>query len=410
MLNIVFVGGDFRNKGSEAMIISTATTLKRLLPKSKFTVASYCAEDVSKDLDGKFKVIWNYGTSRSRPFPVLFLIALLYRIIPLNAFRQLLIRKSSVLKELCNADLVVDISGFGLTDDFGLKRILLYCGEIVLCKLLRISFVVYPQSMGPFNSILSRILVRLFLPMADLIIARGELTKEHLAKIGIDEKGIYVCADSAFLFKAAPSERALEILNAHGIAGKTLVGIVPNIRIYERCKGIGLANAYVTLLSKITNFIIDEIDAKVVLIPFEFKPDGYDDRLIINDIFQNIKRQKSVFAIDKEYSAAELKTIIGQLDLLLASRFHSVVASISMRVPVVVIGWAHKYVELMKNFGLDEYVIDYRKASLDEVKYLLKKMWLNREEIVKKLEIEVKKTEKSALEAGKLVKDLLNCE
>lgn len=423
MSNIVFVGGQFRNKGSEAMIISTAATLKRFLPSTKFTIMSHYHEDANKDLGGEFKVIWDHTRNvRSRSLLrnvqsllrnvrsrlLLLFMSLLYSIVPLNAFRQFLTRKSTVLREFCNADAVVDMSGFALTDDMGLKRMLYYCSGIILCKLLGTPFIVYPQSMGPFNSISSRILVRLFLPMADLIMVRGESTKKNLEKIGINTKRIHACADSAFLFEAVPSEKAAEILNAHGTVDKTLVGIAPNIRIYERCDGIGSANTYEVLLTKIIDYIIDEFDAKVVLIPFEYKIDGYDDRLIINEILMNIKKQNSVFAIDKEYSAAELKAIIGQLDLLLASRFHSVVASASMRVPVVVIGWAHKYVELMKELGLEEYVIDYRKAFVDEIKCVLKKMWHNKEEIVKKLEIEVIKTEKSALEAGELVKNLLS--
>lgn len=405
MSKVVLVGGEFRNKGCEAMIISTIATLKNLLPSANFSVLSRYPEDANKDSDSEFKVVWDARNVRSRSF--LLLMAFLYRMIPLNPLRQLLTRKNSVLREFCCSDIVVDVSGFALTDDIGLKRILVFCSGIILCKLLGTPFVGYPQSMGPFNSLWSRMVVRLFLPMADMIMIRGKQTKKHLDKIGIDTKGMHVCADSAFLLEAAPPERAVEILDRHGMVEKTLVGIIPSIRIYDRCDGAGAENTYVILLTNIVDYIVNEFDAQVALIPFEFMSDGHDDRLLVNEILRNMKRHDSVLAIDKEYSAAELKAVIGQLDLLLASRFHSVVASASMGVPVVVIGWSDKYVELMNSFGLEEYVIDYRKTTLEEIKRLLKKMCLNEEEIVKKLKIEVKNIEKSALEAGELVKNSL---
>lgn len=387
--------------------MSTAATLKRLMPSANFTVISNYFEDTTKDLDGKFKVLLdNARNVRSRFF--LLLNAFSHRIIPPEALLQLLARKNPLLREFCRADVVIDISGFALTDDIGLKRILVFCSDILLCKLLGTPFVVYPQSMGPFNSPWSRMAVRLFLPMADLIMVRGKQTKEHLEGIGIDTKEMHVCADSAFLFEAAPSERAVEILGSRGMAEKRLVGVVPSVRVYDRCDGTGTANTYVILLANMIDFIVNEFDARVVLIPFEFMSDGHDDRLLVSAVLKNVKRKESVLVLDKEYSAAELKAIVGQSDLLLASRFHSIVFSLSLGVPVVAIGWAHKYVELMSHFGLEEYVLDYTHASTDLIERITKKIWLNREEIVKKLKTEVKSVEISALEAGELVRNLLS--
>ncbi len=295
-----------------------------------------------------------------------------------------------------------------MTDDIGIRRILVYCSGIFLCKLLGIPFVVYPQSMGPFNSILSRTLVRISLPMSDLIMVRGEPTKKSLEKIGINTEEIHLCADSAFLFEPVSSERAIEILEDHGIKRKRLIGVVPNIRIYDRCNGIGSENNYVILLTRVIDYIVDEFDAKIVLLPFEFKKTGLDDRLIINEIVQKIEKKNRVFTINEEYDAAELKAIIGQFDLLLASRFHSIVASISMRVPVAVIGWANKYAELMEHFGLGEYIVDYREATLNKLKLLLKKTWSDKEEVERKLESNLPKIEKSAMKAGELVAELLS--
>jgi len=41
------------------------------------------------------------------------------------------------------------------------------------------------------------------------------------------------------------------------------------------------------------------------------------------------------------------------------SRFHAMVGALSIGVPVAVVGWSHKYLEVMKQFGLEEFVFDY---------------------------------------------------
>lgn len=67
----------------------------------------------------------------------------------------------------------------------------------------------------------------------------------------------------------------------------------------------------------------------------------------------------------REMDAEEIRARIGQCEMLVASRFHAMVFALSEQVPVMLVGWSHKYQEVMEQFGLGGYAADYSKLSLE---------------------------------------------
>jgi polysaccharide pyruvyl transferase WcaK-like protein len=43
------------------------------------------------------------------------------------------------------------------------------------------------------------------------------------------------------------------------------------------------------------------------------------------------------------------------------------VASLASAVPVMVIGWSHKYLEVMERFGQQDMVLDYKKGGIEPI-------------------------------------------
>ncbi len=58
-----------------------------------------------------------------------------------------------------------------------------------------------------------------------------------------------------------------------------------------------------------------------------------------------------------------LDSIVKLLDLLITSRFHAMVFGLRLAVPTIVIGWSHKYFEVMMFFKQEKYVFDYNDAN-----------------------------------------------
>ena len=61
---------------------------------------------------------------------------------------------------------------------------------------------------------------------------------------------------------------------------------------------------------------------------------------------------------------------------MIASRFHAMVAALRSVKPTLIIGWGHKYKEVMKRFGQEEFVFDYQittGAILEKLSILLER-------------------------------------
>ena len=59
--------------------------------------------------------------------------------------------------------------------------------------------------------------------------------------------------------------------------------------------------------------------------------------------------------------------MVGGLDLLVATRFHNVVAGLMMGRPVISLGYAEKNGAVMRDFGLDEFCHDVERFDVDVV-------------------------------------------
>ncbi|MHC4526828.1 MAG: polysaccharide pyruvyl transferase family protein [Planctomycetota bacterium] len=94
------------------------------------------------------------------------------------------------------------------------------------------------------------------------------------------------------------------------------------------------------------------------------------------------KRLKSLFAddakvklIEDDLSAIELEGVLEKFDFIIASRYHSIVHAYKNSVPAIVMGWAGKYFELLREFDQAEYYFDCRNTiDIDDLNAALKRM------------------------------------
>ena len=68
-----------------------------------------------------------------------------------------------------------------------------------------------------------------------------------------------------------------------------------------------------------------------------------DDVYFTGEVHNKMKGKKHATILTGEYTAQQLKGVFGQCDVVVAARYHSIVASISQGIPVLAIGWHTKY-------------------------------------------------------------------
>jgi polysaccharide pyruvyl transferase WcaK-like protein len=252
------------------------------------------------------------------------------------------------------------------------------------CRHYHKPYIFLPQAFGPFEKMDVAQWARKLCENSTLLFARDQESFKHITCLchqGMDH--MHIAPDIAFRFQGAHPNAGASVLRRLGyeFGRRPLVGLVPNMRVYERTSGIGVDNSYVQLLIEIANYCIEELGASVLLLPNEIKVPGkttQDDRFLCGIIQSLINRNEYCFTTREYYTSEMIKSMLSHIDLLISSRFHSLVFALSSGIPVMAIGWSHKYVELLRTFGLNDYVCSHDQLERTTIISILNKAWVER--------------------------------
>lgn len=412
--------GSRMNKGDVALLNSRIKTLKEFIPDAEFAVFTYHPEidngpeikylqDISINF---YDVLGRVGLS---PRWILKTVSSIFKIFLHRIGLNTKLNETSGIQEYFNADVIINTGGDVLTEDYGTLSFLNYVVNISFGILLTKPVVLYAESMGPFKKRLNKLIGRFLFNRMALITLREEVSRKHLKELGIDKAPIYVTADSAFLLRPAPHQMIKEIMLKEGIDknNKPLIGISVS-KIIARYGFLDLKdseekyNRYIHLMSKVVGYLIEKLNATVIFVPHVIEPWGNDDRTVADDIINLIKNKNKCISIKKEYTAEEIKGIIGECDLFIGARMHATVASTSMFVPTIAIAYSHKTPGIMgKMLGQEKYVLDIKNLDYNTLISKIEDAWNNKEKIKNDLEYKMDDIKERALLNAKLVRDLV---
>jgi polysaccharide pyruvyl transferase WcaK-like protein len=262
-----------------------------------------------------------------------------------------------------------------------------HAARLLLSRWAGAKHIILPQVMGPIRGRLDRSLARRALVSASSITVRDQVTCSILEDLGVTKtRPVAVCPDIAFRFSAAPQRRAQEILGGIGVGDSPLVLVTPNMRVYERSPLHEGKNLYLETMVQLVQNLVDRLHVAVLLIPYELNPRSKDDAWLADEILARLENCEKVFALHEQLGAADIKAITGCAQLLVGSRYHSLIAALSMRVPCVAISWSHKYEMLMGSVELGEYVCHVNDLDFKVLWNKVLALWNKRDEVVPDLE------------------------
>ena len=399
--NNIFIFGtqNLASKGVHAMSISTMMILRRFIPDARFTIVSSYPK-IEHELYDHYNFNLRVVRSKESKWGKIYVM----------------------LKEYVKADMIVDLEADGFSDEASFVTSIEHSVAILAATFMRKPILLFPASIGPFNTKFTRFLARFSLNRVKVVVAREEITKKYLQEIGVRESLIYLTLDTAFILPEAPYDRVKEIFSKEGIdkGGKTLIGMnISQLLSYKSKKGEA-KHDYITLMAQIADYLAINLNAMVIFIPHsiylkeaveikgETKRIGGDDITAVKEAFKRVKNKDKIIPIVNDYTVAELKGIIGQCDLFIGARMHANIAAISIGVPTVAIAYSHKAPGIMSMVGLKDYVCDFRTMDFEELTSMINMMWSNREELRKNLISKVKELKEAVWLNGKLAKEVLN--
>ena len=378
-----------------AMIISTMTILDKFISHAQFTIISKYPH-----LDHKQYDQYNFNL----------------KILKCGASKLGIL--FAMLKECAKADVVIVVGGDGFADAGGVYQSI----GLLLETFMKKPVIVFPSSIGPYNTKFTRFLARLSFNRVKSITAREEITRNYLKEIGINKPPVSLTADAAFILKPTPAEKVQEIFSKEGIDNGegVLIGMNISQLVNYKSKNFQVKHDYIRLMAQLADYIVDNLNATVIFVPHEILPKevkkleggskriGGDDTTAIKETFEKVNKKHEVIPIVTEYTAAELKGIIGRCDLFIGARMHANIAAISMCIPTISIAYSIKAPGIMKMVGLEKYVCDFRTVTFAELILKIEDMLSNREKIVEKMTPKIEELKESVWLNVKLVKDLLD--
>jgi colanic acid/amylovoran biosynthesis protein len=365
------------NRGAEAMLVTSIGKVREMRPDAQFVIFSYLPKRDSSLINDKAISVFD-----ARPLPLVltyFPFAMLCWLFAIFRIRLPDFMLPKAIRALRQCDILLDINGISFADK-RIKYLPFNILHIWPAFLLKVRVVKLAQAVGPFKNPLTRLSSRLFMTRCYHIYARGKATASHLTQLGMSQSKWTLAPDIAFLYKPEYSlsdenddlvNQLLEELTALRSKDRMIIGLLPSSLVYQQMGKLG--RDYVLQFLKLIRDL--DTDYQFVVLPNATREGSTktrnNDLAVIDLLEMRAERELPTEAIQRlhfvnyDINTASSRKIIENCDLIVTSRFHGMISGLCLRVPVVVIGWSHKYKEILDEFDMGHLALDFANPELD---------------------------------------------
>jgi polysaccharide pyruvyl transferase WcaK-like protein len=346
---------------------------------------------------------------------------LLYMILGAKVLKLM---KSDIWKSYYEADVIfIGHNGtFGIGGPLGIYKGFSFSYLPFIGKVLRKPTVIYGGSIFRYRKSQKYLwrLIKFVLKRVDLITLREKTSLKYLAEMGINNKRAFVTGDPAFLLQPAPQEQILRIMNCEGVIAseRPLIGITITREVacnaFPGLDNVSSYNLHLKLIAEVVDNIISNFSATVIFIPHSvgsgpgFDNTDFDDRIAAKDVLKMCRNQSDVVIITNEYSASELKGLIGICKLFIGERIHSTINALSMGVPsIVLVRKNDQRQDIIRMLGQESAICYVEHLDSKSLINKVTETWSKAELIRDQLKIQVPAMKEQSMYNGILLKQLL---
>ena len=262
-----------------------------------------------------------------------------------------LLRRVPATATIMESDAVLDLAGISFVDGRGIPTLTYNSLMTGLALLLRRPVVKGSQAIGPMERVTTRWAARAVLPRVHTICARGAVTRRHLDDFG----GLNAvdAPDMAFLLEEG------EPLAVAEPAGES-VALVPSEvvrRYYERA-----GRSYLEFIAEFIEGLRSR-GYEVLVVPHAIRPNEPASKMNDGPLAAEIGAMTGAEVVSGDPSPHQLRSALSACDIVVTSRFHAMVSALATCTPVMVVGWSHKYQEVLAQFGLEHVALDYHDLT-----------------------------------------------
>ena len=273
--------------------------------------------------------------------------------------------RSRACRAMLNADVVVDVAGISFADGRGIPITVYNSLMTGIPLLLGVPTVKAAQALGSFNTQPNKLLAKIVLPKLAAICARGARTREHLDSLSLTN--VTDVADLAFSLEESawlPAHVQAQI----PASGEPFIVVMPSAVVRGLFESTGAD--YVQAMAGLVRHIRSTTQLPVVIVPHSYRvgqgEGGVNGGPVCREVAAACGGDSLVIGVDADLTAGELRRIVSLSRVLVTSRFHAMISGLATCTPTVVVGWSHKYREVLDDFGLADFGMDSAELSHPE--------------------------------------------
>ncbi len=253
----------------------------------------------------------------------------------------------------------------------------------------------YAQSIGPFAGRLQERLVRSVLCNVRMVQVREERSLDLVSSWRLPVP-VREVADAAFLLdpdRGGFLERARE--NERLTVGLT-------VRFWLRDPGD--QSGYEDAVAEFVRWLLETHGAEVVFVPQVSYPDGDDDdREVARRVHARAGSPAAARVVADQLEAPQVMALCGDMDVFVGTRMHSNIFAMCMGVPALAVAYQPKTEGIMRQLGLDDFVVDIEKLSATTLQGCFERLLAHREEIRDQLGVAIPEMRRRALDGWSLI-------
>lgn len=293
--------------------------------------------------------------------------------------------QENFLLTLARSHVMIAGGGFGLNEN-PIWGLLSRLHNYNLAKILGVKVVLLAQTIAPSSKTWLRNLIRSAVERLDLVLVRDSVSVHYLAR---SNKPIEKTADLAWLLNGEDSNKARTTENK--------LGDYAVLAVRHVCKDNTPYESYIT---KISNFIINELNLRVVFMSTFVIPESEEldllnlgedgmDFLVAKRIESKIQKKDRLSVVNSNSTFNDTVNYVKRAHFVVSSRMHLCIFAMKNGVPAFGVTTSNDRFEpertkragIFHDLGLEQYLIPWDKTLPEDIFPLIKSTENNRHEI-----------------------------
>ncbi|MEM3702982.1 MAG: polysaccharide pyruvyl transferase family protein [Candidatus Bathyarchaeia archaeon] len=244
--------------------------------------------------------------------------------------------------------------------------------DVLIAKYYGKPVVMFPNSVGPFKTVVGRVLSTLALNSCSLILVREPFSYRLVESLRVRAPKI-LTFDTTWLFE---SDSAVNPPFKDDPSPR--VGVSPGV--YNYVFSPEEIQKHVVSYAEALDRAVEKFGFSVVFLPHYVSGFRYDDLAISEMILQRMKNKNRAVIVKAE-KAEDFKAFLDKMDMVVSSKMHPAVLALSGHVPTLCVAYDHKQTGLFESLDMIKYAIRLNELSGESLFLKICQVWNDKEKI-----------------------------